>query len=118
MAFDAIVQNTVKYGFSVNAYDADLSGCEPILAAVTGKSIYLEHIMISCASGITVTIGEGETASAVTTVLLGPIVFTAAGSNFMDVHFQRPIQLTAATALTADASGAGAVTILAEGYVQ
>ena len=105
-------------GFVVNATSADLSGCESILAAQgSGISIYLTHISISSASAITVTIGAGETTGAVTQALVGPVEFVATGYTY-DVVFLTPVNVGANTALTVDASGAGNVTIIAEGYIK
>ena len=108
--------NVDRVGFVVNANSADLSGCETLKAAVTGKSIYIERIYIISGTAINYTLGAGETASAVTTVIVGPI-YCAADSN-TPLVFTRAIKLAAATALTADASGAGAVTIIVQGYIK
>lgn len=120
MAITLVSSSAYKEGFFVNGYSADFSGCEVLLAAQgAGTHIYLEALSISCASGITITIGEGESSSAVVTVIVGPIIFTAAGSNNYGPHkFARPIQLSANTALTVDASGAGPATVMAEGFVE
>lgn len=109
--------NTVgTSGFIANGNSADLSGCETLQAAVTGKSIYLEKLTINSNTAINYTIGEGETGGAVTTALVGPIYCAANSTQTID--FPRAIKLTAATALTADASGAGAVTIVAQGKIE
>jgi len=108
---------TSGLGFAVNATSSDLSGCEELVAATAGKSIYLEQIYINSASAITVTIGAGETTGAVTAVILGPITFTTTGGQAI-FQFTRPIILAAATALTVDASGAGAVQIFAQGQIK
>ena len=111
-----LVSNTVeRHGFLVNGTTADLSGCELLVAAVTGKSIVLERVAVSFGAAITVTIGAGETGGAVTTVLVGPI-FGAANTT-VELVFTRPIVLAAATALTADASAAGNVTVIAQGFL-
>jgi hypothetical protein len=102
-------------GFIANGNSGDLSGCETVVAAVTGKSIYVEKIAISSAAAINLTIGEGEAASAVETALIGPI-YMAQNSN-IQFEFNRKLKLTAAKALTIDASGAGNVTIIAEGVI-
>lgn len=105
-------------GFSQNGQSDDFSGTEALLAAVTGKSIYLEHIHIANgATARTVTIGAGESAGAVTTVLFGPISLAINGNT--DIRFNKPIKLASATALVVDASG-GSVgsNVIAEGFVQ
>ena len=110
-----LVSNTIeKHGFVVNGNTADLSSCEELVAAVAGKSIVLERIAVSFGAAITVTVGAGEAANDVVTVLIGPI-YGAANSS-VELTFTRPIVLAAATALTADASGAGNVTIVAQGH--
>ena len=116
MAITLVSNSVGKAGFSVNGNSADLSGCESLVAAVTGKSIYLEKVAISFGAEITVTIGAGETTGAVTTVLVGPIYGAANTSIELDFS-HRPIKLAAATALVADSSGAGNVTIVAQGFV-
>lgn len=101
-------------GWCVTAQTADASGCEELLAApAAGVSIRLDHIMIGSSGAITVTVGEGETAGAVTTTIFGP--WTIAAGATLDLTFHRPIILTAATSLTIDASGASNLGIMAEG---
>ena len=105
-------------GFSVNATSADASGTEELVAAVTGKSIYVTQLSITTVSAITVTIGAGETGGAVTTVLYGPVPFAATAPGQVKELFNPPIKLAAATALVVDASGAGAIQVYAQGYVE
>jgi len=97
-------------GFLVNGNSADLSGGETLLAAVTGQNAYLERVWISAGAELTVTIRAGAT------TLLGP--FYLAANQTIDVVLSRQIQLPAATALTAITSGAGNVTIVAQGVVR
>lgn len=106
-----------RMGFVANGYSADWSGCEQIVAAVTGKSIYIERVYISSGAAITLTLGAGETGGAVTNELIGPI-YMAANSTAAFDYFGRPIKVTAATALVADGSGAGAATIVVQGYIR
>lgn len=108
---------TNKSGFTVNATSEDLSGCEELIAAVSGKRIKVRQVAINSGSAITVTIGAGETAGAVTSPIIGPVSM-AANSTFGPVVFNPPIELAAATALVADASGAGNVCIVAQGSVE
>jgi len=117
----AITANTITtHGLDwvVNATSTDLSSCEELKAAVASKSHYIRTINISCGSDITVTIGEGETTGAVTTALIGPAIFTSTGRDKYSLLFICPIKLTAATALTVDASGAGTVQVVVEGYTE
>ena len=123
MAFDALTSNVAGdfaidgHGFLINATEADLSGCEELLAAQgSGTYINVRKITINCVTAITVTIGAGETTGAVTTALVGPINFLTTWGHF-EIEFLTPLKLPANTALTADASGAGAVAIVVEGYV-
>ena len=107
-----------NYGWVEFCYSTDLSGCEEIKAAPgTGLNLYVEHLFISCVSAITITIGEGETTDAVTTAYT-TFEFVATSGAPIDIHFIRPLKLTANTAFTADASGAGSVTIIATGYTK
>ena len=101
----------------VNAISADFSGCEELKAAVAGQSHYITKLVITTASAIAVTIGEGETNSAVTTVLIGPLYFTTGGPGVVTLDFgDHPIQVTAATSITVDASGAGAACVVVSGF--
>ena len=119
MAITLTNSNVEKAGFIANGNSADLSGCETLKAAVTGKSIYLERLVINSAAAINITIGAGETTGAVTTVLIGPISFAADnGKSNIEFVFTRPLKLAAATALVVDASGAGTVTLVAQGFIK
>ena len=105
-----------KFGFIINATSADASGCEELKAAVAGKSIIVDHLTINNTGAQTVTIGEGKTGAAVTTALIGPIAMAANSS--MQWDFPSGMVLTAATALTVDASGATAICIFAWGRIE
>ena len=112
----SVTSPSCKVGFIKNATSADASGCEEIHAAVTGKKIKIRHLTINSDAAITVTIGEGETAGAVTTALIGPISFAANETHQWD--FNPLMELTAATSLTVDASGAGNICVFAQGIVE
>ena len=106
-------------GFAVNASSADLSGCEELKAAPgAGVSIYIAQVEISCVAAITVTIGEGETGGAVTTVLWGPFNFAATSGSPVNIALNPAIKLAANKSLTIDASGAGAVQTFVQGYIE
>jgi len=105
-----------RLGFIKNAWSADLSGCEEIVAAVSGKSIKLQYVTISSESAINVTLGAGESGSAVESTILGP-VYLAANSSIR-FSFKPLLHLTAGKSLTADASGAGNVTVVVQGYIE
>lgn len=105
-----------KQGFIVNGYSADASGCEEIVAAVVGKRIKLAFIACNAGATITVTIGAGETAGAVTKALVGPCSFTA--HKTCNLCFNPRLELPVNTALVIDASGAGNVCVLAQGVIE
>lgn len=119
MAGATIASSTVSsFGWVVNASNSDWSGTEVVKAApASGTSLYVNSVWVSSASAITFTIGEGETSSAVTTIIVGPI-HLAANTSTPQIRFLKPIKLTAATALTMDASGAGSATVVVEGYTK
>lgn len=119
MAIAANETQVQKKGFVINATSADLSGTEELKAAPgAGKFIHVTSIDVVTAATITVTIGAGETGGAVTTAILGPsIAFTAALVPWR-TQFIPAIKLAANTALTVDASGAGAVHIVVQGFVE
>lgn len=113
----AVTSPASRVGFIKNATSADASGCEEIIAATSGKQIKIRHLTINNgADAISYTIGEGETTGAVTTALIGPIAMAANTSIQWD--FNPPLELTAATALVIDSSGAGAVCVFVQGYVE
>ena len=118
MAISVTTLTTGKFGFVLNATSADASGCEELKAApAAGSSIIVDHLTINNgANAISITIGAGETDGAVTTALIGPIAMAANTSIQWD--FRNGIVLTAATSLTVDASGAGAICVFVEGRVQ
>jgi hypothetical protein len=118
MAITAENLNTSTFGWIVNATSADLSGAETVKAAPgAGLNLYLTHISINCATAITVTVGSGETGSAVDTPIVGPVTFTTGGGQYQ-VTFDPPLLVDANTALTADASGSGATQITAQGHTK
>lgn len=106
------------HGFANNAISADFSGTEELVAAVADKSHYITQLEISTVSAITVTIGAGETGGAVTAVLLGPFYFAATGGSPISLQFNPPVKVAEATAIVADASGAGAAQIFIQGYTE
>jgi hypothetical protein len=103
-------------GFAVNGTSADASGCEELKAAPdAGNCIYLSGLIISSASALTVTIGAGEDSGAVESAVIGPIALAA--NQTLPFKFANPIMLPDGKSLTVDASGAGVVTVYAEGMV-
>jgi hypothetical protein len=118
MAISVTTPQSGKYGFIINATSADASGCEELKAApAAGSSIVVDQLTINNgANAISITIGEGETGGAVTTALIGPIAMAA--NTSLQFTFTQGMKLTAATSLTVDASGAGAICVFAQGRVE
>jgi len=114
MAVTNTAINSETAGWKVNSVSADYSGCEELKAAVASNNHYIDHITVSTGSNINVTIGAGETGGAVTATILGPLYFPANGGTYKHT-FKPAIKVAANTAITADASGAGATTIFIEG---
>ena len=106
------------FGFFLNATSADASGVEVLKAAVAGKQIIVDHLTISSAAAISISIGQGETVpGTIDTVFLGPVLFAVNQSmqwNFLNGG----MVLTAATLLAVGASGAGAINVFASGKVK
>ena len=101
-------------GWIVAANSADLSGCESLVAAVSGKSIVVDYMVVNTDTALNVTIGEGETTGAVTTWKTPPLYLPANGFVIVPCP-PGGMKLTAASALTIDASGAGNVSVYAWG---
>jgi hypothetical protein len=103
--------------WQINATSADATGCETILASPgTGYHLCISRLIIGIGAAITVTVGAGKSGTAVEGAFLGP-VGGAAGTYVMDFR-DRPIRLTAAKALTVDASGAGSICVYVEGFTK
>jgi len=110
------VTNTSRAGWIVNGYSADASGCETLLAAESGKRHVIELLTIVSGSAIDVTIGDGESSSAVETVRIGPLDM-AAGSS-VSIPFPGGLYCTSAKAITVDAEGAGKLCIVVQGRTE
>ncbi len=95
----------------INAASNDISNCEILVDAPgAGHHIYLEKVSIIF-TDILVSVGSGESESAVEDKILGPLIY--------EQHFDfscDPIQLPDNKAFTADASEAGLVCIVAKGF--
>ncbi len=112
-----VTSPSCKVGFIANGVSADASGCEELVAAVAGKKIKVRHLTINNgANALSHTIGAGETGGAVTAALIGPVAMAANSSLQWD--FNPPMELTAATALVIDSSGAGAVCVFTQGVIE
>jgi hypothetical protein len=95
-------------------YSADLSGGEDLVAAVTGKCIYVQQVLVAGASvtDLTVTLGAAQD-TGVTTIYLGPIPLSDQGSYIpIDFGPDHCMKVASATAFSVDASGAGVVSVL------
>lgn len=99
----------VSFRESTNA-----GGCETILAAHATKSYYIEHLVIGIDFDGYIDFGDGESGSAVETIAL-MLIGTATGLVY-DITFKWPIKLTAAKDITLDASGAGILAGMVEGF--
>ena len=108
------------YGWSVCASNADWSGCEIAVAksATATESLYLTQLAISSSADLTVNIGAGETGGAVTAsgMIAGPVKVNV--DIPVVIPFDKPIKLPANTDLVVDASGAGTVTVIAQGFTR
>lgn len=103
-------------GFSISLNSDDLRGCEELVAAPgAGKAIEVDTVTISAGAAMDVTLGAGESSGAVETVLIGPIYLAA--NSTVAVPLQKPIRLATNKAITADASAAGNVSIVAQGRI-
>jgi hypothetical protein len=102
------------FGFSKQGISADASGTETIVAAVAGKSHFIKSIMIYCLSAITVTI-QDNTGTPIP--ILGGITFTTTAQPVV-VTFSNPIKIASGKSIDVDASGAGQVVTLIQGYTE
>ena len=112
MAITLTTNTAYPSGFSRNGGSDDFTGNEELHAAVTAKSIYLEHVSIqNGATARTFTINDA------TTAVIGPVSLAINGTYA--VRFVRPLQLTAAQALNVDASGGSVgANVIVEGFVK
>lgn len=119
MAIDVTTPSPGKFGFFANGVSADASGCEELKAApAAGTSIIIDTLSISVGAALDITIGEGETADACTTALIGPVTMAEDQTLMWDFRGNGGMKLTAATSLTVDASGAGAVCMFVSGRIE
>ncbi len=102
--------------FYLSLQSADVSGAESILAASSGKTHYITHLLIRTDAAMDISIGSGETGSAVTTVHIGPVPLDAASGVFL---WRAPsgmgLKCTEATAIVIDSTAAGTIWIEARG---
>ena len=96
----------------INASSNDINTCEILVDAPgVGHHIYLESLTVIFVDDIIVSIGAGESSSAVEKRLLGLL----SESAWFDFSYD-PIVLPDNKALTADSSEAGLVCIVAKGF--
>lgn len=92
--------------WTYSLYNADVTGCEELLEASTGKCHYVKRILIKCATAATISVGSGETSSSLTATYLGPIPFGTSGDTFyLDFGLNRAMKIPVSTALTIDGVG-------------
>ena len=108
-----------EFGFSANGYSADMSGTEELVAAPgAGKYLRLKHLTVNVAANLTITIGSGETGpGSVEAALIGPL-YMLAGATLQWNFGNGGVMLPANKSLTVDSSGAGGVTVYAEGVIE
>lgn len=115
MAITANTYNIVSLPVNGNLWHVslnseDVTGCEEVKAAETGRTHYITKVRFSTDAIADVNIGSGETGGAVTTVHIGPIPQNAAIDVF---YWESPdplamgLRCTADTSITVDATGAG-----------
>ena len=96
----------------VNMDSDDASGGAELVAAVSGKSHYIERVAMGLDVDGTVEILDGLTD------VVGPWPFKAAGGNSATpIVFKTPMKLTAGAALNAAAT-AGNVCVVIEGFTR
>jgi len=114
-----VIQNMPLGGspFYYSLYNADVSGCEDLIAASSGKCHYIRKIILYAQSvtDVTFTIGSAETDGAVTTIYLGPIPLSDTGSSFEIDFGSKAMVCASGTALTIDSSAACPVFVYLEG---
>ena len=95
-------------------YSADFSGAEDLVAASSGKCIYVQKVQIFAQSvtDITVTLGSAQS-TGVTTIYLGPIPLPdAGGSALIDFGPDHAMKIALSTAFSIDASASCPITVL------
>ena len=118
----AITVNTVtigkgnRYGrthWIKSATSADASGNEELVAAVTGKSHYLEKIRVDMCPGAT---AASFTINDAAAAVLGPIDLIDTGGTAFEHEFLRPVKFTANQAINIDTEAGDQIHVLIEGY--
>jgi len=113
----AVTSPQAKVGFIANGTSADASGCEVLVAAVTGKTIKVRHVTFNnlTAGALSFTLGDGKNGAAVTAALIGPVSVGANSSLQWD--FSPPMECTVSTLLSIDVE-AGSICVFAQGVIE
>lgn len=110
-----VVKRSVKgYGYWLNAYSADASGCEEMLSAQgSGTNIVLHSYMITCQSNTTASLGASEISAggSLSNTYIGPL-YLASGVPVGEM-LRSPLILSANKPLCLDAGGAADMTVMA-----
>ena len=121
-ALETSVQlQTANGGFINNATGSNVSTGETIVAAVSGKSHYVTSITINCIDAITIWIQDN---SGTPVVLLGPVqlgsdvVDATFGNSSYTIVYPNAIKVAEGKLIEVDASGAGPVNVVIQGYTE
>ena len=103
--------------FHLSLQSEDASGCEAILAAITGFSHYITKLIIRADAAMDVSVGSGgDGGTSVTTVHFGPIPLAAASGNF---DWEAPrgmgVKCTVGLSIAIDSSASGTIWVEAHG---
>jgi hypothetical protein len=112
MAISRTMAGTLQ-GFIVNATSANAMDCEDVLPANTVYAFEVKHITINVMAAMTVTIGQNETANAVTTALIGPVSMGA--NTTLQWDFNPSMTVDRNSSLTVDTSASGNILVFAQG---
>jgi hypothetical protein len=112
-----------KTPFAVFFTSTDLQGCEVIKAIGTNSGLYLKKLVVWTSATLNWTVGAGKTSTAVTAALVGPVTsmreVTGAGVAHgipFEYEFVHKDGISVGADLTIDASAAGIVCGIAEGF--
>jgi hypothetical protein len=97
-------------------YNADVTDCETLLAASTGKCHYIRKIIISCGTNsATISLGSGNAGAGLTLTYIGPIVFSASTSHPFVLDFgEKAMKVAVSTIFAIDGVTAAPVWIMFE----
>lgn len=97
-------------------YIADVTGCEDLLAASTGKCHYIRKMIISCGTNsATISLGSGNAGAGLTLTYIGPITFSASTAHPFVLDFgEQAMKIAVSTIFAMDGVTAAPVWILFE----